>query len=374
MKHKIQLIFLALVFFLCPCLQSQELHDNEIKDAVSLSQLIINRALNDGSEKPLFIMVGRGPAPLDILLDYAGFDVAYIPLSIKSELQRRRIGNKEISIKKEIQEGLNQLFPASKIDVYDKIVLFDYWCMGDTLGNISDEFSNYLISLGKKDVALDIMALTSKRPNISLILMHPDYKEILEPKTTHEVIKYLEKELVHFLKKRERGLDSFLRQPEMPNVRSFSLLANPAFAYSMMERKNVDYARYKSTILPFQFFLEPITNPDYPAKRLHILSKINLIKELREERGKTPDTIPLVQDDYRILDFWEYSRAVDANKKLMESQGFIEETKIETDIIPETEEEPVLIPEKVAPVTPQKKSLCKKILSFFSVFKKPTQL
>ena len=370
MKHKIQLIFLALVFFLCPCLQSQELHDNAIKDATTLAQLMINRALNDGTEKPLFIMVGRGPAPLDTLLDYAGFDVAYIPLSIKSELQRRRIGNKEISIKKEIQEGLKQLFPASKIDVYDKIVLFDYWCMGDTLGNISDEFSNYLISLGKKDVALDIMALTSKRPNISLILTNPDYREILESKPTDEVIKYLEKELVHFLKKRERGLDSFLRQPEMPNARSFSLLANPAFAYSMMERKNVDYARYKSTILPFQFFLEPITNPDYPAKRLHILSKINLIKELREERGKTPDTIPLVQDDYRILDFWEYSRAIYAHKKLMEIEGFKEEAKVEAEIIPETEEEPVLIPKEAPPVTPQKKSLCKKILSFFSVFKK----
>ena len=156
----------------------------------------------------------------------------------------------------------------------------------------------------------------------------------------------------------------------MPNARSFSLLANPAFAYSMMERKNVDYARYKSTILPFQFFLEPITNPDYPAKRLHILSKINLIKELREERGKTPDTIPLVQDDYRILDFWEYSRAIYAHKKLMEIEGFKEEAKVEAEIIPETEEEPVLIPKEAPPVTPQKKSLCKKILSFFSVFKK----
>jgi hypothetical protein len=365
---------LALIFLLTLCLQSEELYDNAIKDAVYLTQLMINRALNDGSEKPLFIMVGRGPAPIDTLLEYAGFDVAYIPLSIKSELQRRRLGNKEISIKRDIQDGLKKLFPSSRFDDYDKIVLFDYWCMGDTLGNISDEFSNYLISLGKQDIALDIMALSSKRPNISLILMHPDYKDILEPKTTDEVVKYLQKELVHFLKKKERGLDSFLRQNGMPNVRSFSLLANPSFGHSMMDRKNVDYARYKSTVLPFQVFKEPITNPEYQAKRLHILSKIELIKELREERGKTPDTFPLVQDDYRILDFWEYSRAIDAHKKLLESQGFKEETKTEADIVPEIKEAPIPTPEKATPMNLQKKSLCKRILSFFSDFKKSTQL
>lgn len=372
MKHSVQWIYLVLTFLVSPYLQSEELQDNEIKDAVSLTQLMINRALSDGTENPLFIMLGRGPAPLDTLLEYAGFDVAYIPLSIKSELQRRRSGNKEISIKRDIQDVLKKLLPASKINTYDKIVLFDYWCMGDTLGNMSDELSDYLISLGKKDIALDIIALTSKRPNISLILMHPDYKDTLESKTTDEVVKYLEKELVHFLKKRERGLDSFLRQKEMSNVRSFSLLANPSFGHSMMDRKNVDYARYKSTLFPFQFFKEPIINPDYPAKRLHILSKSNLIKELREERGKTQETIPLVQDDYRILDFWEYSRNVDAYKKLLESQGLTEEPKIEAEPVTEKEELKVLISEEPATPSLQKKSLCKKILSFFSVFKKST--
>lgn len=114
MKNKIQLLLLLLFFLFSIQLNSFELSDNEIKDAVTLTQSMIDRALNDGSQKPLFIMVGRGPAPIDTLLEYAGFDIQHIPLSIKSELQRRRMGSKEISIKEDIQGILTKLFPPQK--------------------------------------------------------------------------------------------------------------------------------------------------------------------------------------------------------------------------------------------------------------------
>ena len=62
------------------------------------------------------------------------------------------------------------------------------------------------------------MALTYKRPNISLILMHPDYKEILEHKSTLEVADYLQKELVNFLQKRENSFNTPLNKIEKTGI------------------------------------------------------------------------------------------------------------------------------------------------------------
>jgi hypothetical protein len=365
MKIKAQLSILS--FFFAFNITASQLSDYEIKDAVSLTQLMINRTLNDGTQNPLFIMVGRGPAPVDTLLEYSGFDVLHIPLSIKPELQRLRIENKEIKFQKKIQDIFEQLFPLSKINNYDKIVLFDYWCMGDTLQFMSHELSHYLSSLNKSKLRLDVIALVSRRPNISLILMNPEYKETLAPKSTQEVETFLEEELFRYLKNQETVFDYFLLSEKMPSSRSFALLADPAFAQSMNHRSNLEYAPYISTIFPFQIFTKLQDNENYLEKKSHLLSKTHIIKELREKRGSTPERRILTDDDLRILDFWEFSRRsyVEEESKITFDQNSLPSSAELTK--PDNSQQPpdTTNTVKTSPTLDQEKALCKKILNFF---------
>lgn len=365
MKIKAHLSILS--FFFAFNTTASQLSDYEIKDAVSLTQLMINRALNDGTQNPLFIVVGRGPAPVDTLLEYSGFDVLHVPLSIKPELQRLRIENKEIKFQKKIQDIFEQLFPLSKINDYDKIVLFDYWCMGDTLQFISHELSHYLSSLNKSKLRLDIMALVSRRPNISLILMNPEYKETLAPKSTQEVETFLEEELFRYLKNQENVFDYFLLSEKMPNSRSFALLADPAFAQSMNHRGNLEYAPYISTIFPFQIFTKLQDNESYLEKKAHLLSKTHIIKELREKRGFVPERRILTDDDLKILDFWEFSRRsyVEEESKIIFDQSSIPQNSDRTKPADLKESPENTDAEKPSPTLIQEKALCKKILNFF---------
>jgi hypothetical protein len=369
MKNKTQFFFVSFFFLFSFNINASPLSDYEIKDAVSLTQLMINRTLNDGTQNPLFIMIGRGPAPVDTLLQYAGFDVLHVPLSVKPELQRLRLENKEIKFQKKIQDIFEQLFPLSKINDFDKIVLFDYWSMGDTLQFMSHELSAYLLSLNKSKLRLDIMALVSRRPNISLILMNPDYKEFLAPKTTQEVELFLEEELCRYLKNQEPVLNYFLLSEKMPNSRSFSLLADPAFAKSMNNRSNLEYAPYLSTIFPFQIFTKLQDNESYLENKAHILSKTHIIKELQEKRGHTNERRILTDDDLKILDFWEFSRRIDAQE---EERIIIHQNDKPSNSPPPStsSEKPVESAEQIEPIASSQgltseKALCKKILSFF---------
>lgn len=367
MKSKTQLFIVSFFFFFILKINALPLSDYEIKDAVSLTQLMINRSLNDGTQNPLFIMIGRGPAPVDTLLQYAGFHVLHIPLSVKPELQRLRLENKEIKFQKKIQEIFEQLFPLSKINNFDKIVLFDYWSMGDTLQFISHELSTYLSSLNKSKVHLDIMALVSRRPNISLILMNPEYKEFLAPKSTQDVELFLEEELFRYLKNQEKVLDYFLLSEEMPNSRSFSLLADPAFAQSMNNRSNLDYAPYISTIFPFQVFTKLQDNENYLENKAHILSKTNIIKELREKRGHTSERRILTNDDLKILDFWEFSRRIDTQeeRRLVIHQNYKTSSTAHEKTAATTESLETVETTKASQELSAEKTLCKRILSYF---------
>jgi hypothetical protein len=369
MKNKTQFFIVSFFFLFAFNVNAGQLSDYEIKDAVSLTQLMINRTLNDGTQNPLFIMIGRGPAPVDTLLQYAGFDVLHVPLSIKPELQRLRLENKEIKFQKKIQDIFEQLFPISKINDFDKIVLFDYWSMGDTLQFMSHELSAYLSSLNKNKLRLDIMALVSRRPNISLILMNPDYKEFLAPKSTQEVELFLEQELCRYLKNQEPVLNYFLLSEKMPNSRSFSLLADPAFAKSMNNRSNVEYAPYLSTIFPFQIFTKLQDNENYLENRAHILDKTHIIKELQEKRGHTTERRILTDDDLKILDFWEFSRRIDAqeDERIIVHQNDKPSNPSPTSTSSEKPKEKAELIKSAIPsqgLTPEK-TLCKKLLSFF---------
>jgi hypothetical protein len=155
----------------------------------------------------------------------------------------------------------------------------------------------------------------------------------------------------------------------MPNPRSFSLLADPAFAKSMNNRSNLEYAPYISTIFPFQTFTKLQDNEHYLENKAHILSKTHIIKELREKRGHTSERRILTDDDLKILDFWEFSRRIDAQEeeRIIINQNYRPSNSASSSTLPQnsTESNTQIELKKPSQCLNSEKTLCKKILGFF---------
>ncbi len=264
---------------------ARELAQIEVEEFVDIAQDLRAKASEDGSAKILYVVIGRGLAPVDTLLELAGEQVQLLPISVRNA--SFEMTSTEITAA--IDEVLVKRLPAEKIKAFDKIVLMDYRSSGSTLDWVNQRTARHLEALGRGDIRYDVMAVEGVSVSYTFLMLpkHSDRpRDMTKADLLREILEAREKALAP-REGRQNLREDALKQG-LKNSRSIQIRVdnNGLVGATIAGNANYDYARFTVNHDRDTLFYIDKDNPTYPAMRKSLVEDELLMRRMRDPKAR----------------------------------------------------------------------------------------